>query len=226
MTGKLSPWNAGQNKAWGKVLSLPLSLAFLLTPLLGLLAFQATPARADGWVIECVDCPPESLSSMTDRSLQLDDAGHPHIAYGGENRLYYAWHNGSSWHYEIVDGSPRVNLRAASLALDGNSHPHISYGCYDYGSSDENLKYAYRDSFGWHIEVVDRAGYTGRYTSLVLDEDGYPHISYLHISDYDGNRDLKYAYRDASGWRIRTVDGGEHVGEHSSLALDGGVSAH
>jgi len=86
-------------------------LVLLLAPL----ALQATPAVADGWVIECADCP-KLFSSMTDRSLQLDTAGHPHIAYGGDH-LYYAWHNGASWHYETVDDSPGVGW-CTSLPLD------------------------------------------------------------------------------------------------------------
>jgi len=53
---------------------------------------------------------------MTDRSLRLDTAGHPHIAYG-EDHLYYAWHNGASWHYETVDDSSGVGW-CTSLPLD------------------------------------------------------------------------------------------------------------
>jgi len=45
-------------------------------------------SAASNWRIECVDCP-KQFSDMTDRSLRLDDGGHPHIAYGGKH-LYYA----------------------------------------------------------------------------------------------------------------------------------------
>ena len=54
---------------------------------------------------------------------------------------------------------------------------------------DRNLKYAYRDSSGWHIEVVDTAGDVGWYTSIELDSLGLPHISYYDWT----NGDLKYA---------------------------------
>jgi hypothetical protein len=73
-----------------------------------------------------------------------------------------------------------------SLALDGDGYPHISY--FDWGNSD--LKYAYQDASGWHIETVDSERDVGLYTSLALDGDGYPHISYFD----ETNDDLKYAY--------------------------------
>ena len=68
------------------------------------------------WHIERVDAP-KWFEKMTDRSLALDASGHPHIAYGADH-LYYAWHDGTSWHLETVDSSCGVG-RYAALALDG-----------------------------------------------------------------------------------------------------------
>jgi len=110
----------------------------VLTSLLAPLAFQATPAVADGWVIECVDCP-KLLSNMTDRSLRLDASG---------------------WHAETVDSEGDVG-QYTSLGLDGNGYPHISYCDW----SNRYLKYAYQDASGWHIQTVDSEGYVGSYTS-------------------------------------------------------------
>jgi hypothetical protein len=75
---------------------------------------------------------------------------------------------------------------------------------------------AYQDASGWHIETVDSKEDIGEYTSLALDANGYPHISYYDTT----NDDLKYAYQDASGWHIETVDSEEDIGQHTSLALD------
>jgi outer membrane protein assembly factor BamB len=167
------------------------------------------------WTIECADCP-KSFSEMSDRSLRLDSSGHPHIAYGGDH-LYYAWYDGSLWHYETADASPRVGSYA-SLVLDAAGYPHISY-LDDY---NDDLKYAYKDGTGWHVETVDGVGENGSSTSLALDGAGYPHISYYDSS----NDDLKYAYRDVTGWHLETVDSAGSIGRHTSLALDAAGYPH
>jgi hypothetical protein len=72
----------------------------------------------------------------------------------------------------------------------------------------------------WQVEVVD--GGIRQYTSLVLDSNGRPHISYY---DYD-NGDLLYAQWDGVMWQIETVDSGGDVGLFTSLALDSSDRAH
>ncbi len=62
----------------------------------------------------------------------------------------------------------------------------------------------------------------GKYTSLALDSAGYPHISYYD----ETNGNLKYARRDAAGWRIETVASDGDVGQYSSLALDATGNPH
>ena len=78
---------------------------------------------AYAWDIQRVDAP-KYFEPGGDRSLRLDAAGHPHLAYGAD-ALYHAWHDGTTWHLETVDPAPGVG-RFASLALDAAGHPHIS----------------------------------------------------------------------------------------------------
>jgi hypothetical protein len=92
-----------------------------------------------------------------------------------------------------------------------------------YGSG--NLKYAAYNTSGWSITTVDIIGDVGKESSLVLDADGNPHISYLDSTIMnDGN--LKYAFYNGSGWEIETIDSDGDVGWDTSLALDVNGSPH
>ena len=119
-----------------------------------------------------------------------------------------------AWQNETVDSTGTTVGLYTSLALDGDGNPRISY-FYHYSGYD--LKFALRDSAGWHAEWVDSEGMTGFDSSLALDGTGNPRISYL-----DGtNHDLKYAWRDGAVWGIETVDSDGKVGASPSLALNG-----
>jgi hypothetical protein len=100
--------------------------------------------------------------------------------------------------------------------LDESGFPHISY-------QDENnydLKYASKDPSGWNIVTVDSQGFVGFQTSLVLDQNGVPHISYLEGIAVE-NSILKYATKNDNGWQIQIVDKeGLSTGVGSSIALD------
>ncbi|MEW6172725.1 MAG: Ig-like domain-containing protein [Bacillota bacterium] len=156
---------------------------------------------ASGWHIETVDGEGDAGRYT---SLKLDADGYPRIAYfeSAAGNLKYAYKDGIGWHTETVE---RVgNSGWTSMAVDVSGNPHISYYYEDGG----DLRYAHKDASGWHIEVVETAGNPGLYTSLALDDAGYPHISYTKGNEAVGGptNDLKYAYKDASGWHITTVD--------------------
>jgi hypothetical protein len=166
---------------------------------------------AAGWSLQALESG-DNAGQYNSLSIVEESIG---IAYYMNEMLNY-YHLGT---VHIVDWSSTEDVgRWVSLALDSTGHPHISY-CGDYaGSVCQELKYAYFDFDDWHVENVDTIGDVGRYTSMAVDDDNDPHISYHDES----NGTVKYAYQDGSGWHLETVDDGTM----SSLALDGGGYPH
>ena len=73
-----------------------------------------------------------------------------------------------------------------------------------------------KDTSFWWIETVDEIGSSGRYTSIDLDSNEYPHITHCRE---DGEGQLKYVYWTGSTWKREIVDSGDTV-LTSSIAID------
>lgn len=149
-----------------------------------------------------------------------------HIVYqtndyspSGDEEVFHAYRDVTGWHTEAVDvelgglsgGRPSLALESAAPYT-----PHVSY----YDDANKVLKHAYKDGAGWHSRTVDSGGET---SSIALDENGYPHIS------YEASEGVRYAYQDATGWYTETADDGGgiyDVGLTTSLALDGSGYPH
>ena len=72
----------------------------------------------------------------------------------------------------------------------------------------------------WSSEIVDDLDSPVWATSIALDSNDYPHISYFDSDWPSLDGDLLYAYMDSGGWHVTTVDSNGNVGEGCSLALD------
>jgi len=227
-------------------------------------AVGSVAVQAD-WHLERIDGG-KSFSHMTSRSLALDSAGLPHMAYG-RDALYYAHHDGDAWELCTVDEARGCGL-SASIAIDGHDCPHVAY--LQMTATMSSLRYARHDGTEWRIETVlagEALTYLG--CTLALDEDDKPHVALwdckegkiryathdgstwlletidtiaepnvatdflvpsiavekggtVHVAYYDLTEEaLCHARRDAPlSWSVETVDRGEWVGTHCSLAVD------
>ncbi|MBN2019460.1 MAG: hypothetical protein JW749_04475 [Sedimentisphaerales bacterium] len=79
-----------------------------------------------------------------------------------------------------------------------------------------NIQEAHAGDTYWYIYTIDSIGDVGFYTSIALDSNDKPHISYFDST----NVDVKYAHYDGS-WHTEIVDDSFGAGQNGiSLALD------
>jgi hypothetical protein len=152
-------------------------------------------------------------------SLVVDRIGNLHLVYSTANGnvLRYAFRAKAEkrWDKTIVDST---GGSFASLAVDERGWAHIAYN----SPKLTGLHYAEWDGKKWHTTLIDPIK-TNYSTSIQLDAQGYPHISYYReqYSDRQTAKSLKYAYFDGKSWYLQTVDHRNGTGNWNSLALDG-----
>ena len=103
------------------------------------------------------------------------------------------------------------------ITTDAQGRPHISaIDPEEFGG--EGVKYYGQDDAGnWTVETIGTGPLTYKYaTSIAIDPDGSPHISYYDQKD----KSLALASRDDSGWIFDTVDDDGETGLFSSLVID------
>lgn len=145
-------------------------------------------------------------------SMVLDSQGKPHLAYSafpsGVLRSNY-W-SGTSWVPQTGIPPADKTLSAGmgnSMVLNTQNQLEVSYyeGPVEFNGSHSqtSIKFARQNGAAWSVETVDsvvqRGGWVGYRSTLVLDKNGLPHICYE-----DGGA-LKHAYSDGTHWHIQVV---------------------
>ena len=97
---------------------------------------------------------------------------------------------------EKVGTVPLTYQFATSIAIDPQGAPHITF----YTQDTNDLALASGTGAGWTINIVDDDGDTGRFASLVIDEEGRFHISYTQRAWCFGGRKVRHPR--AGGYRV------------------------
>jgi hypothetical protein len=123
-------------------------------------------------------------------SLALDRFGHPVVSYfDNDNYLLKVLHcndpNCSGGDESITSPDTAAFGKSTSLALDSSGNPVVSY--YNNDSNNYDLRVLHCNDPNCsggddNISTPDPDGWTGWSSSLTLDANGHPVISYLHFT--------------------------------------------
>jgi len=163
---------------------------------------------ASGWhFFKVVSDVPGDYYSINS-SMVLDSLVNAHIAYStateGLRYVHETYHY--YWNFETLADS----ATHPSLKLDSNNNPYISY----IGLPSGQLKYAYKDAYGWQILTADTSAFNNN-SSLALVEGYYNVIVYY--AEEQG--DLKIVLCTSTCTTPGTVDSQGDVGSDTSLVI-------
>lgn len=163
-------------------------------------------------------------------SLKIDKDGNAHVAYAVDDDRhslkYGFWdHALKRWFsMRVAEGA-----QFCSLVLDSQQRPHISY--VDFGTGvGAKVRYAYWDGQAWKKQELPpvSTGAIGYYTSIAVDKNNYPMISFYDYAGPGGAFILRLRTFVWNGkyWEARTVDPEYGSGKFNFIAADSAGSPH
>jgi len=193
----------------------------ILRAVTGLMFLLAGSAGAASWQVEVVDGTGPGKYS----SLKIDKDGNAHVAYVIEDRdrypLKYGFWDHALKRWFIMKVAEGASF--CSLALDSKQQPHISYADFGTGSGSK-LHYASWSGKTWTQKAIPlNSDVIGYYTSLVLDAQDQPRISFYEYRGPVGTEvriRLREVMWNGKIWQVRTVDEQEGSGKFNAMAID------
>jgi len=187
---------------------------------------HAWEGGAPGWTLSVPDGP-DGVGLYT--SVAID--GYVHIAYydATNNALKHAWTGSTwggppwNWFVEVVDSNGNAG-QDTSIAVAPDDSLHISYFI---PSPPGTVRHAWgvRDAANntWQWTITDVGSNAGGYTSLALDSNGYPHITYTRGSGLEHAWATWNSATLAWEWDTEQIDS---RGQSSSLTIDANDGLH
>ena len=135
--------------------------------------------------------------------IAVDPRGNPQICYT-PRQVKYAFWDGKQW--TIVEIAPHSGVAeySCSLIISSDGKPHVIW--YQTHAADNgwflHLRHAVFDQGAWMVGTVDFDGEAGKWNSIVLDDRGFPHVTYSQFP----HGELRYAYWNGKTWVSSIVD--------------------
>ena len=182
-------------------------------PVEGQLKYGFRPAKSARWFTMGLD---KGFGEFSTR-ITVDPKGNPHICYS-PNILKYASFDGRRWTVQQIDPGGGLVSYFCSLRIGPDGAPQVSW----YVESGTYIRYAALKNGAWIAQTADAENKPGKWNSMVLDNNGLPHLSYVTIVKWQ----LRYSYYTGKAWIRTVVDSpdmspqGEQRGMGNSLVLD------
>ncbi len=178
--------------------------------------------------------------------MVLDSAENPHMVYTSrtyyygddddddDSPVFYAYHDGTEWQKEVIAMGDSYSY-GASLAMDDNDVPHVLFGDSYYSpetGSNSELRYGVLSNGSWEFETV---AFGDSYTSLAVEGNGTPHISFVGRTIMDPaelgssasySDILCYGVKNEDSWNITSVDNANGEFRQNTIALDSDNNPH
>jgi hypothetical protein len=187
-------------------------LAYYMPDNGGQLRYAFRSAAEGGWYKDTLD---QHLGVFS-TGIAMDANDNPGICYTPRRIKYTHW-RGHKW-APLQEVDPDTGLIAyhCSIKYSSADLPRISW----YLESIFVLRYAAREESSWIARSVEVGQQSGKWNSLFLDQNNYPHIAF---SSFNKLTELHYAYFDGKDWVRSVVDSsppGAACGMGASLVLD------
>ncbi len=148
-----------------------------------------------------------------DNSLYVESSGLIHtssvdpVQFGSSDGVEYAFFDGNNWSVESIGSGPIEYQFSTSIHVDSNGNPHITYF---ESPGDEILKYAEKTTGKWRISTIDNDAGSGRFSSLVLDENDKPAVSY-YTRVGPGKGMIEFAIFENDQWTTEKVEDFDNI---------------
>ena len=157
----------------------------------------------DGWQVEAIE--DEGHDGWDSTVVIAEDgivraAGIDPQQFERQSGVEYFELGPDGWDVTEIGSGPIAYEFNVGLAVGADREPAVTY----YDNNTETLQYAVRSAGAWTIETVDADGSVGRYSSLVFDSAGDPHVSYVDLTG-PTTATVRYATRTGGDWVIEDV---------------------